>query len=138
MALKYSIIARKNPRDSQAPEKHYPLSQSSGVADFKSLARRIQKYTGQSYADVTGVLAALEDVLPDELLAGKIVRLGSLGSLYTTFKTTPGDAPEDVNANNISEVRIRFRPDRTLLTEVNKGARFEKASTAANDSSQTV
>ncbi|WP_436516210.1 HU family DNA-binding protein [Ekhidna sp. To15] len=98
------------------------------VSDFKSLARRIQKHTGQSYADVTGVLAALEDVLPEELLAGKIVRLGSLGSFYTTFKSKPSDAPEDVSSNNILEARIRYRPDRSLLSEVNNGARFEKVS----------
>lgn len=128
MSLKYSIIARKNPRDASAPEKYYPQSQSSGISDFKSLARRIQKHTGQSYADVTGVLAALEDVLPEELLAGKIVRLGSLGSFYTTYKTLASDAPENVTANNILEARIRYRPDRSLLSEVNNGARFEKVS----------
>ncbi len=129
MSMKYSIVARKNPRDNTAPQKYYPQAQSAGVADFKSIARRIQKNTGQSYADVTGVLAALEDALPEELLAGKIVRLGSLGSFYTTYKTVPGDAPEDVNATNILETRIRYRPDRSLLSEVNNGARFEKVTT---------
>lgn len=128
MSLKYSIIGRKNPRDSSAPEKYYPQAQSAGVADFKTLAKRIQKHTGQSYADVVGVLAALEDALPDELLAGNIVRLGSIGSLYTTYKTAAGETKEEVSANNILETRIRYRPDKALLAEVNNKAKFEKVS----------
>ena len=130
MSLKYSIVARKNPSDTNAPKKYYPQAQSVGIADFKSLARRIQKNTGQSYADVTGVLAALEDALPEELLAGKIVRLGSLGSFYTTYKTIPGETPEEVSAKNIVEARIRYRPARSLLSEVNNSAKFEKVSTS--------
>ena len=125
MALKYSVVARKKPGDDQSPYKYYPQPQSSGESGFKALAKRIQKNTGQNYPDVIGVLAALEDILPEELKDGLIVRLGSIGSLYTTYKTVAGETPESVNANNIEEVRIRFRPDRDLLDEVNDGVRFE-------------
>src|SRR5690606_26464667 len=112
-------------------DKYYPQVQSSGESDFKGLARKIQKNTGQNYADVVGVLAALEDVLPEELKAGMIVRLGSVGSLYTTFKSAPADSPEAVNAGNIGEVRVRFRPARGFLKAVNHEVQLVKASATA-------
>lgn len=129
MALSYSVIARKNPSDPTSEFRYYPQPVSNGESDFKSLAKKIQKNTGQNYADVIGVLAALEDILPDELRDGLIVRLGSLGSLYTSYKTTASDTPEDVNDKNIKEVRIRFRPDRDLLEELNTRLEFKKVET---------
>ena len=135
MVLLYSVVARKNPRDPQSDFKYYPQPVSSGESGFKSLAKKIQKNTGQNYPDVVGVLAALEDILPDELKNGLIVRLGSLGSFYTTYKTIPSDTPEDVNEKSIEEVRIRFRPDRDLLEDVNTRLDFKKveAQTASEE-----
>lgn len=129
MTLKYSVVARKNPSDPNGPFRYYPQPRSSGESGFKSLAKKIQRNTGQNYADVVGVLAALEDILPEELKAGLIVRFGSVGSFYTTYKTTPEDSPEKVSGKNIEEVRIRFRPDRDLLEQVNTGLEFEKVET---------
>ncbi|NJN25812.1 MAG: hypothetical protein HC819_07515 [Cyclobacteriaceae bacterium] len=126
MAIKFSVSARKNPRDPNSDYKYYPQPQSSGESDFKSLARKIQRNTGQNYPDVVGVLAALEDILPEELQQGLIVRFGALGSFYTTFKTTPSDTPEAVSSKNIEELRIRFRPDADLLSRVNTESAFEK------------
>lgn len=132
MPLLYSVVARKNPRDPNSPYKYYPQPVSNGESGFKSLAKRIQKNTGQNYPDVVGVLAALEDILPEELKNGLIVRLGSLGSFYTTYKTNPAEAPEDVTERNIEEVRIRFRPDKDLLEQVNTGLTFKKVETQNN------
>ena len=129
MPYKYSVVARKNPGDPNSPYKYYPQPQSSGESGFKALARKIQKNTGQSYADVIGVLAALEDVLPEEIKNGLIVRLGDIGSLYASYKTVAADTPEEVTAKNIEEVRVRFRPDKDFLEQVNIGKEFEKVET---------
>ena len=79
-----------------------------------------------------GVLATLEDILPDELKDGLIVRLGSLGSVYTSYKTIPSDTPEGVSEKNIEEVRIRFRADRDLMEELNTQLEFKKVETKSS------
>ncbi len=130
MALKYSVVAKKNPSDKDAPFKYYPQPISSGESGFKSLAKKIQKNTGQNYADVIGVLAALEDLLPEEIKDGMIIRLGDIGSFYPGYKTTASDTPEEVSARNIEQVKIKFRPDKDFLEQVNLGLEFEKVETA--------
>ena len=134
MALKFSVVAKKNPSDPNSPFRYYPQPISSGESGFKNLARKIQRNTGQNYPDVIGVLAALEDILPEEIKNGRIIRLGDIGSFYPGYRTSPSDTPEEVTSRNIEQVKIKFRPDRDFLEQVNTGLTFEKVEN--NDSSE--
>ena len=138
MAYKYSVVARKNPSDPESAFKYYPHPLSSGQSGFKALAKKIQKYTGQSFADVTGVLAALEDILPEEIKAGLIIRLGGIGSFYPSYKTTGEDTPEAVSSRNIEKVSIRFRSEKNFLEQINLSAEFEKVGTTATTNDEEV
>ncbi|VXD11628.1 DNA-binding protein [Marinoscillum sp. 108] len=126
MALKFSVVARKNPSDPNAPFKYYPQPVTSGESGFKSMARKIQKNTGQNYADVIGVLAALEDLLPDEIKNGNIIRLGDIGSFYPRYKSVPSERAEDVTSRNIEHVNIMFRSNKEFLEQLNTTLAFEK------------
>lgn len=79
-----------------------------------------------------GVLAALEDIIPDEIKEGKIVRLGGLGSFYPQLKGDATEAPEDFTIRNITDVPMRFRAEKGFKEMINTGVTFERVATGTS------
>lgn len=81
MTVSYSVVPRKNPAKKSEPAKYYAQAQASGELDFEELCEAI---TSRSTCTETDVRAAISGILYEvkrALKAGRIVRLGDLGSL---------------------------------------------------------
>ena len=76
MNIKYFVIERSNPRDTEAPRKFYAVAQSDGEVKLRTLADRIAEISTVSSIDTLAVLESLLSVLPSDLLDGKIVPVG--------------------------------------------------------------
>lgn len=96
--------------------KWYPQAVTTGKPiSTKQVAKRLADISTVSYADVLAVLAELSGVLADYMALGKTVKLDGLGTFYYTITAAGNgvDTPEEVNADQITGVRVRFIPEAT-------------------------
>ncbi len=90
-SMNYSVVARKNPSKKSEPAKYYALAQASGELDFDEMCEAITGRT--TCARKTDVRAALAGIIYEAkraLKAGRIVRLGDLGSMQMGVSSKEG------------------------------------------------
>lgn len=127
MAVKYSVIPRKNPLNPLEAPKYYAQIQSNGEEDFKSMTRAVGDRCTVTASDTKAVLDALTTVMIQRLSNGQIVRLADLGS-FRMSATSQGTATEkEFNASKITKARIIFTPCKELK-DLCKSASFTKTS----------
>lgn len=52
-----------------------------------NLVKAIEKFSSLSEPDIRGVIIAIENVIQQQLVEGKMVRLDKLGSFYTSLSS---------------------------------------------------
>jgi predicted histone-like DNA-binding protein len=125
MAVQYSIIQKIKPGDPSAPRKFYATTKSSGEVKLRELADRISEISTVSSIDTLAVLESLIKVIPSQLLAGRIVRLGDFGTFRLSLSSEGTDTEEEFSKNNIKSVKLIFRPGKIISTEL-KMVEFQK------------
>ena len=77
------------------------------------IAKRLAAESTVSPADVAAVLTSLAPVMADYMAQGRSVKLDGVGSFYFTSVAVKNGAEkaEDVTANMITGVRVRFIPE---------------------------
>jgi predicted histone-like DNA-binding protein len=118
-------VPRRDPRDLESPPSYYPVVKSNGRINQRGLAQKGTKMSTMSAADLAAGLEVLLDLIPEQLLEGKIVDLGDFGSFRLTVKTEGSETEEDVTANNIKSIHVRFTPGKEFKDAISR-ARFEK------------
>lgn len=113
--LKYSIAIRSTKPGTKKANitetKAYPVYQSSGIVTLSELARHMATH-GSTFGrgDILGVLTQMVDCIRHELLDGKSVQLGELGTLSPNFKVTGAASASTVTAGaNIQKVTVKYR-----------------------------
>ena len=125
MTVKYNIVPHGNPSDPTAPTKYYAAPKASGTLTLRELANLIARISTISQADTFAVLEALLQVVPQALGEGNVVQLGDLGSFWLRFKSAGQPTPEDVSADQINNVLVRFNPGKELKRSL-RHLQFEK------------
>lgn len=95
--------------------KWYPRSITVGKpVTTTEVARRISAGCTVNPADVSAVLTALGGVLGDFMTEGRTVKLDSVGTFYYTANASGNGVTteKEVSATQITDVRIRFIPER--------------------------
>lgn len=125
--MKFKVEKRRdniNHRDLYIPQ---PVAgQPIGVDE---IARQINNMCTVTPADVAAVLEALQIVIARNLSQGNSVRLGKVGSFWVKMNTTAEATPNDVSAENIKEVGVKFRANAELKKLLNE-VRFENDASA--------
>jgi len=114
MAIKFKILARKNPQDMAAPDKYYAAAVGNGETNMEALAEMIAYQSTLTDTDCYAVLRSLEHNIINELKQGRIVKLGSLGNFQISISATGQENEAAVTANDIVKSRILFRPGKKL------------------------
>ena len=93
-------------------EKWIPVSKTVSCYDAKRLAKDIEKESTVSYTDVMAVLNAIPTVMTRYLAEGHSVKLDGIGSFFLTFecKKTGVDTPEEVSMDQVTNIKVQFRP----------------------------
>lgn len=128
MAVKYSVVARKNPLKKDEPAKYYAQVQSSGEDDFRSMTRAVTDRCTVTGSDAKAVLDAFMTVMLQRLANGQIVRLNDLGSFRISISSQGMEKEKEVNAAKIVKARIIFTPCADLKAMC-KSLSFTKAGT---------
>ena len=118
MTVKYTIVARGNPQDPDAPKKYYPVAKSTGETTLSKLAERAAEMSTLSSVDLAAALEALLTVIPRELAAGNIVRLGDFGSFSLRVRSEGSETEDQVSSRNITKRIIVFRPGKRFTRVV--------------------
>jgi predicted histone-like DNA-binding protein len=126
MAIKFKVIAKKNPRNPEAPIKYYAHTALDGEVGLEELCKEIEKSSTVSEADIMAVLYSLIAIVPEKLANSRIVRIGELGDLRPSIKSTGHENEKDVNASSIKKNRVLFRPGKRIKKAM-KAAEYKKA-----------
>ena len=114
MPILFNKVERSNPLNKTASKKWYPSLKTLSQVKEKDVAKAISDETTLNRKEAEMALGQLEKVLINNLLASNSVQLGDWGSFYLTCKGTPSDNKNEVTANNISNLNIRFSPSKSL------------------------
>jgi predicted histone-like DNA-binding protein len=98
MAIKYKLLARKNPLDQAAAPKYYAKAISNGKRDLMTLAKRISANTTMGIGDIHGVLLTLEQEIGYALQDGITVELGDICFFAPSVQSEGVSNASDFNA----------------------------------------
>lgn len=130
MTVSYSVVPRKNPAKKDEPAKYYAQAQAAGELDFEELCEAI---TSRSTCTETDVRASISGILYEakrSLKAGRIVRLGDLGSLQIGLNSEGATSVKEFSSSMIKGAHIIFRPGKTLA-ELLKILTYQQVQTRA-------
>lgn len=92
-------------------KQYFPQVAPTTPIGLNDVAEQIEKQSTVSLADIKGVLDALQEVVLEAVADGYSVRLGDLGSFRPTISAVKSrEKLEDVSADDIKAVRVRFTP----------------------------
>ena len=117
--------------------RYHARSVVTGKTSTKDLIRTISKRSAFKEGVVTGVLIALEEVLRDELAAGKSVQLDGVGAFRISAKSPSVRDRHEIRAESIEFKGVVYKADKQLLKKLS-GTKFmrTKYSQCSNEISE--
>ena len=99
----------------KASGKFYGKVVTTSTMPYKELTKHMSEHNSVYGEDVcSGVAIKLQNCILEQLLEGKKVRFGDLGTFYLAVKTSGADTESDFNmGTNIKGLYLRFAPSRT-------------------------
>ncbi len=126
MSIKYKLIERNQPGVAGGGvKKWYANVFNDGEVTVDDLVKKIEKFSALSEADIRGVIIALENVIQEELVNGKIIRLDKLGSFYPSLSSEGVATEADFTSANIRSAKVNYRPGKRISNALST-ATFKK------------
>jgi predicted histone-like DNA-binding protein len=110
MSVHFNVVERGKPGSPETPKKFYPSIVSSGKVSQRDVAKRAAEMSTVSAADTAAVVENFLTIIAQELAKGNIVQLGEFGSFWLRTETEGADTAEEVRANQITNVLVKFTP----------------------------
>jgi predicted histone-like DNA-binding protein len=117
--VRIKSVSKSNPQDRVADNKFYAQVVSSGKTDLERLAYLVANQSTVREGDCYAVILSLIHNIVDELKQGKIVKLDKLGTFNISLSSDGKENADEVSANTIKDVRIKFRPDQRIKSSLN-------------------
>ena len=130
--IDFSVYMMRNPLKPELPEKAYAKNQVSEIWSLEKFAKHIADHNGvYSRGTVKGVLADSCECLVEQLLDGKKVELGELGTFGISISSEGAPSVKEFSAKNIKAVNILFAPGPDFENLINRAEFNLVASRAA-------
>jgi predicted histone-like DNA-binding protein len=126
MSVQFNVVERGKPGSPETPKKFYPSIVASGKIGQREVAKRAAEMSTVSAADTAAVVENFLTIIAQELAKGNIVQLGEFGSFWLRTETEGADTAEEVRANQITNVLVKFTPGKEFQ-QVLDAITFEKA-----------
>lgn len=110
----YTLAPKKNVLQPEMPVRYYAIAVSRGTTDLRSIAESISQRSSVSTIDTMAVIEGLLKQIPEELAAGRIVKLGEFGSFSLSITSEGTVSPDEFKPNRISGTKIHFRPGKVF------------------------
>ena len=115
MSIKYNLRQKSQPGVAGGGQKKwYAAVAADGELTIDDLVKQIEKFSALSEADIRGVISALENVIVDQIVNGKIIRLDKLGSFYPNLSSEGVDKEEDFSTAKIRNAKVNYRPGKRI------------------------
>ena len=109
MSIKFHVLQRQDPRDRTLPGKFYAALTNRYEITFDQLLNEITDMSTVSIGDTYNVLQTLIHLIKKHLQEGRTLKVGDLGTFYTTINSKGRDTLEEVDSSSIIKANIRFR-----------------------------
>jgi DNA-binding protein, histone-like, putative len=116
MAVKFSVVPRKNPSKMSEPAKYYAQAQGYGEMSFDLICKDVDSRCTATRADVAAVLNAVITTMEISLSKGEIIRLGDFGTFQVAVSSGGAATEKEFHSSLIRKPRISFRPGKLLTT----------------------
>jgi predicted histone-like DNA-binding protein len=108
--INFSVNLRRNPMYPDQAKKAYANAQYTEVMDLDAFAEHISTHgTTYSRADIYAVLILAVDCMREQLLAGRRIQMGDLGTFAVGLKSNPAETIADFTSKNITKVKVVWR-----------------------------
>ena len=119
--IDFSVYMMRNPLKPELPEKAYAKNQVSEIWPLEKFAKHIADHNGVfSRGTVKGVLSDTCECLVEQLLNGKKVELGELGTFGISLSSEGAPSVREFSAKNIKAVNILFAPGPDFENLINR------------------
>ena len=119
--IDFSVYMMRNPLKPELPEKAYAKNQVSEIWPLEKFAKHIADHNGVfSRGAVKGVLSDTCECLVEQLLNGKKVELGELGTFGISLSSEGAPSVKEFSAKNIKAVNILFAPGPDFENLINR------------------
>jgi len=125
--INYKLVNKVNPQDVLAVQKFYAIKQPQETLTLRDFGKRISRESTVSMMDTMAVLEGLLQIIPDEIVNGKIIKLGDFGTFRTTLSVEGVDTEEEFTVSKIKKLNVRFRPAHEFVVLL-AGATYGKVS----------
>ena len=108
-------VSQNNNEKSSAYGKFYGRVVTTKTMSYQELCKHMSEHNSIYGEDVClGVANKLQSCILEQLLEGKKVQFGELGTFYLAVKSTGADSEEEFSVGtNIKGLYLRFAPSRT-------------------------
>jgi predicted histone-like DNA-binding protein len=120
MSVLYNKIERGNPSKPEEPKKWYAVLKRISMVKEKEVAKLIADETTINRKEAEMALDQFQKVLIRLLSEGNSVQLGDWGSFHLTCSSEGKEKKEEVTAESIKKVNIRFTPGKELKEAIQK------------------
>lgn len=117
--VKFKTLKRANPLNREE-ELYYPAPVFGEQIGEDELTEEISFASSVNQSDVRSVLSNLLEILPRHLMHGDSVNLEKFGIFRLSFESTGSEKESDVSAQNITRLKILFRPSTKLKNKISK------------------
>lgn len=125
--MNYKVIRRGQPGVVGGGDiKYYASPVYGGEVDLAELGKQLSSRSTVTKTDAVAVLTGLEELITEELLDGKIVKLGVLGSFRISLSSEGKETPDEVTSTAIKNSKVIFRPSTEITYNLGR-MRFAKA-----------
>ena len=115
--MKFKTIKRANPLNREETL-YYPAPVFGEQIGEDELTAEISYASSVNQSDVRAVLSNLVEILPRHLMHGNSVNLEKFGIFRLSFESTGSENEKDVSAQNITRLKILFRPSTKLKDRI--------------------
>ena len=128
MPVLYKIYKNMN-TESKNYGMYYGRVVTTKTMTYQELCKHMSEHNSIYGEDVClGVANKLQTCLLEQLLEGKKVQFGELGTFYLSVKSSGADTEDDYNVGvNIKGLHLRFAPNRTDLNNLSSKMLKKKA-----------
>jgi len=110
MPIKFSPIARKNPRDLDATPKYYAQIIGDGKTTLSDLAKHSSTMSTVSKADILAVLESTFSKIAEDVADGKIVYVGEYFTLQASGSSVGSDKEKRRDCSQYQKCESSFPP----------------------------
>lgn len=129
MSVFYKTYQNKN-SNSKSFGKTFGRVVTSRTMSYQELCKHMSEHNSIYGEDVcSGVAIKLEKCILEQLLEGKKVQFGDLGTFYLAIKSTGADTEEEYSVNqNVKGLYLRFAPSRQDINDLSSKTLKKQAS----------